>query len=102
MTITTSGRPLVSGEVGRLVDFEGIGFDWAGEGHDLYLRRWESDDPEDYDDYQLSALTDPESGRLTTVAACFPSGQGFRCKLVTKVASVDHLKTEDFTLDVKP
>jgi len=102
MTITTDGRKLVAGEVGRLVDFEDIGQDWVSLGHTLWLRRWETDDDADYDDFQMTALADPESGRLTTTATCFPEGKGYRCKLVTKLAGVDQLKTSDFTMDIDP
>lgn len=102
MTITTEGRHLVAGEVGRLITFEDIDFDWAGEGHTLWYRVWASDDDEDYEDYQMTALADPESGLLTTTAAIWPEGKGYRSKLVSKLAGVDQFMSEDFTMDIKP
>jgi hypothetical protein len=110
MAITFEGRPIGAGEVGRTIDFTDLGLEWEGEGFEIYLRIWnDADDPTAYNDYEMTALDDPESARLTTTAVMFPGpyAQTYPCAVVVKLPqggglpSIDQMQSQTFNQTVK-
>lgn len=99
MQVTFDGRPLVAREVGRLVTFTDLDEDWASLGWTLKLRI--KNNGSACTDYALTAVADPNSALLTTVAGCFPRGQGYECQIVSFLAGVEQTSSEIFTIDVK-